>query len=306
MRWLVAGGGAAGQVHVAAIERTPRATLAGVVDPFAPADFKDLATALRQAKPDAIVIAAPNDCHLALAMEAIDSGIPVLCEKPVGRRVSDALRILDYAAGKNVAVGVVLNQRTYASTRWVRGLIAAGTAEARAVSFSGAVPRLTRWHTDTARSGGGVLRTIAIHALDLLVWWLGEPTEVEAKLGGGHPETVVSVTGRFAGDRIGSVNISAIADTGMGPVRCIIDGEHNRVVIDGHRVTDYRGLPAPPEAEPFDPSLKYGPGHLNLIGEATETIAENGNFPISLAEALPTLKLIEQIYIGAGRLLPVN
>jgi predicted dehydrogenase len=169
------------------------------------------------------------------------------------------------------------------------------------VSFAGAVPRLSRWHVDTARSGGGVLRTIAIHALDLLLWWLGDPLNVSAELGGGPAETVVSVVARFAHDRIGTVQISALADTGAGPVRCVIDGEQNRVVIDGHRVVDHRGLPAPPDAEEHDPALKYGPGHLNLVADATAALAAGRPFPIALTDALPTLRVIDQVYRAAGR-----
>ncbi|MBM3513190.1 MAG: Gfo/Idh/MocA family oxidoreductase [Alphaproteobacteria bacterium] len=305
-RWLVVGAGQAGQCHIAAIARTPGAALAGIVDPVLTAAdvpiYRDIADGLKSARPDAVIVAAPNDLHRDIALTAIEAGIPVLCEKPVGRVVADADAIAERAIAKNVPAGVVLNQRTHACNRWVKNLIAHGSLEARSVMFSGAVPRLARWHSDLARSGGGALRTIAIHAVDLLVWWLGEPLSIDAHLGGDGAETVVAVTGRFAHGRIGSVHISAVADQGAGPVRCVIDGVANRIVIDGHRVTDHRGLPAPPAAEAHDPALKYGPGHLNLIAEASAALGAGRGFPIALVDALPTLRQIEQIYISTGRL----
>lgn len=304
VRWLVAGAGHAGQCHIAAISRTSGAALAGIVDPVLTTAevpiYRDIAEGLMAAKPDAVIVAAPNDFHRDIAIAAIDAGIPVLCEKPVGRSVADAVAVVARAAAKNVPTGVVLNQRTHACSRWVKDLMAAGTLEARSVMFTGAVPRLGRWHIDPLRSGGGALRTIAIHAIDLLVWWLGEPLSIDTQLGGGMAEDVVAVTGRFAHGRIGSVHISAVADQGTGPVRCVIDGEKTRVVIDGHRVVDHRGLSAPPAAEAHDPALKYGPGHLNLIAETTSALAAGCGFPIGLSDALPTLRLIEQIYVSAG------
>lgn len=307
VRWLVVGAGQAGQCHMAAIAKTPAAVLAGVVDPAAAPGiagpvFRDLGDGIAKTKPDAVIIAAPNDLHRALARQAIDAGLPVLCEKPVGRTVTDAEDICAYAEARGVPAGVVLNQRTHASSRWVHDQIASGRIAARSVSFAGAVPRLGRWHIETARSGGGALRTIAIHALDLMLWWLGEPTEISAQLGGGVAEDVVSVTGRFKHGRIGVVNISAVADIGAGPVRCVIDDEHTRVVMDGHRVIDHRGLPPPPAAEAHDPALKYGPGHLNLIADATAGFASGRGFLIPLTDALPTLRLIERLYVSSGRI----
>jgi hypothetical protein len=83
-------------------------------------------------------------------------------------------------------------------------------------------------------------------------------------------------------------------------MRCVIDGEGDaRIVIEGHAVTQVTNLPEPPMLEPADPALPYGPGHLAVIRESTAGLESGTGFPVTLEEALPSLRLVERAYACA-------
>lgn len=59
--------------------------------------FESLAAALKEAKPDLIAIATPVGSHFPLAMEALESGCHVLCEKPLAGTVAEASKLVEAA-----------------------------------------------------------------------------------------------------------------------------------------------------------------------------------------------------------------
>jgi predicted dehydrogenase len=304
IRWLLVGAGQAGQCHLAAIANDPAAELAGVVslDPL-PADFEnvydDITKAAAATSPDAIVLATPHDTHVPLALETLGLGLPLLCEKPVGRNADEARQVLAAANGLGVPVGVVLNQRAVVHHRWVNSLIANDQLKPRSIAFRGTLARLTGWHADARKTGGGVLRIIGLHYLDLLRWWLGEPETLRAVIGGGSSEERVRVTMAFASGAIGSLELTAERDQSLGPVTCSIESEHARVELNGHVVTAVQGLPEPPSPESGDDALIFGPGHQAVISEATAALAKGSAFPVRLADALPSLELVDRVYASA-------
>lgn len=304
INWLVVGAGAAGRCHIEAIARTDGAALVGIVDPAgvdseAPV-YAGLAHALDAARPDAVIVATPNDTQVELASQALAAGLPVLCEKPVGTRVADAERVIARAESAGVTAGVVLNQRAQAHCRWIKGLIEDGTLRPQHVTFTGDVTRLMGWHRDPARSGGGALRTIGIHFLDLLLWWLGPVRDVDATLTGSpREEDCFDVRLSFANDSTASVQIDAVKEQGIGPVQCVIEGEAQRIEMTGHAITAVSRSPDPPKAETYDPALFFGPGHETVVAEATAALTACKPFPVPLTEALPVLRLIEGVYKAA-------
>jgi predicted dehydrogenase len=304
IRWLLVGTGQAGRCHLEAIARTAEANLAGVVTRDLPPPgvgpvFPALGDAVRAVAPDAVILATPHDTHLALALEALDLGLPVLCEKPVGTRVEDARQILQAATRTGLPVGVVLNQRAALQHRWIHGLIGSGAVQPRSIRFSGAFARLGGWHADPERAGGGLLRVIGLHYLDLMRWWLGEPETVAAVTGGGPAENRADVLLRFAAGAIGSLYLSAVRHRSAGPVRCVIEAPAAKLTLAGHLITHAAGLPEPPAAEPWEPALAYGPGHEAIVAEATAALAQGRALPIPLEDALGSLELLERVYRAA-------
>lgn len=305
IRWLVVGSGRVGTCHIAAIRQTENAELAGIVtlDQDGSSDaphFDVLEDAIEATQPDAVVIATPHDSHRELAIEAIDAGVSVLCEKPVGRNAAEAADIADLARANGIWAGVVLNQRACTHPRWIRMLVDEGRFRCRAVSIHGALPTLRGWNADPLRSGGGILRTVGIHYLDLLCWWFGEPELVAAALAGEPVDDLVRILGRFPGGVEASLDLTAIGEPGLGPVSILLQSDRGHVRLSGHQVTDYRGVPKPPDTKLVPDTLVYGPGHLTIIRESTDGLLNGRGFPMPLEAHLPLLSLIDTIYAEAA------
>ena len=50
---------------------------------------------IHDAEIDALIIASPDETHAALAIAAVERGLPTLCEKPLATSVADARRVVD-------------------------------------------------------------------------------------------------------------------------------------------------------------------------------------------------------------------
>lgn len=305
IRWLVVGAGAVGRAHAAAIARVEGASLAGfvsvdpVADPGVPV-FESLPAALEALRPDAAVIATPHDTHRALGAAALAAGVPTLFEKPVGRSTDDARALAALARQRGVSAGAVLNQRACRHHAWIAGLVRDGRLRVNSVSFTGALARLGGWHADPARAGGGLLRTIGIHYVDLLRWWLGEVVAVQALLSGAPAEDRVVAAMRFDSGALGGLQIAATAPRSLGPMRAMIEAEGARLELHGHVLVRAEGVPEPPPAEAPDPGLAYGPGHLAVIRDATAALAAGRGFPVTIDDALPALELVDRLYVTAA------
>ena len=58
------------------------------------------------------------------------------------------------------------------------------------------------------------------------------------------------------------------------------------------------GAPAPEED---DTALIFGPGHQAVINEASAALAAGRGFPVTLADALPSLALVDRAYACANQ-----
>lgn len=102
--------------HLAAIAKAPGATVVGIADPLAdaaelqgliPADARlvpDVATLLKDARPDVVHIVTPPHTHCAIARTLIEAGVHVYVEKPFAMSKAEADEILTLAARHGVQV----------------------------------------------------------------------------------------------------------------------------------------------------------------------------------------------------------
>lgn len=303
IRWLVVGAGQAGKCHIAAIDQVAGAELAGVVDTNVDIDataptFENLAAAIAEVKPNAVIIATPNHTQLAMARAAIEVGLPVLCEKPVCTSFEEAKALADVSDQMKVPVGVVLNQRAQLHSRWIKGLIHSGVFVPERIIFSAELPRLTGWHADPAKSGGGLLRTIGLHYIDILIWWLGQASLQHAKLAGSPQENDIDIGLEFSTGCHAEIKMTAADEAGSGPVACVLESENARLEMLGHEITSVDNMHEPPLLEPMGKGLFFGPGHHTVIEEATASLAQSNRFPVSVTDVFPALSLIEEIYAG--------
>src|ERR1700736_5323666 len=90
-----------------------------------PLAFDSAQDLCRAPEVDAIFVTTPNACHLKDVLTAIDSGKPVLCEKPMGVSADQCRQMVEAARKAKVLLGVAQVFRFEESTAGLRDRIAA-------------------------------------------------------------------------------------------------------------------------------------------------------------------------------------
>ncbi len=193
MRVGVIGLGRAGRVHLEAWRALPDVEIVAVADPSpgvveaarAEGLYATPATRELLGMPglDAVSICAPPVHHTPLAIAALDRGLHVLCEKPLGVRSDGAMRMIRAAARTGRRLLIATKFRHVPDVIAARELIAVGAIGrplAFEIDFSSRVDMSGRWNALRSIAGGGVLIDNGSHAFDLAAFLLGRVTNVHA------------------------------------------------------------------------------------------------------------------------------
>lgn len=133
---------------------------------------------LLQADLDAVVIATPSALHAEQAAVALENGLAVFCQKPLGRNAAETARVVDAARKNDRLLGVDLSYRWVTGVRKIHELCAQrefGAIHAVDLAFHNAYGPDKPWFYDPQLSGGGCLIDLGIHLVDLALWNLGFP-----------------------------------------------------------------------------------------------------------------------------------
>ena len=128
---------------------------------------------------DGLVIATPSILHAAQAARALDRGLAVFCQKPLGRDAQETSQVVESARTADRLLGVDLSYRFIPGMIAIRDLITAGElGDIFGVNlvFHNAYGPDKSWFYDRSQSGGGCLLDLGIHLIDLCLWSLDWPT----------------------------------------------------------------------------------------------------------------------------------
>ena len=200
-RALLVGTGSVAESHVRAIESTRgRVTLSGAVEIDAErlqafgarhklsATCTDYATALRELRPDLVLIAAPPALHASMTIAALESGAWVLCEKPYCASLAELDRIDDAERRTGRFAACVFQQRFASSTAHLRRLAEEGllgrplVAVCHTLWFRDATYYAAPWRGKWRTELGGPTMGLGIHAMDHLLHLLGDWSEVQSAI----------------------------------------------------------------------------------------------------------------------------
>jgi predicted dehydrogenase len=154
-----------------------------------PDALTDLDAALGRDDVDAVTIATPPSTHATIAIASARAGKHVLCEKPFALSTDEAETMLDAATAARVTHLVGHEFRWAVDRATVGRAISTGAiGEPRFATFVSYVPlvadpaaKVPSWWFDPA-AGGGWLGASGSHVVDQIRAWLGEFTEVSARL----------------------------------------------------------------------------------------------------------------------------
>ena len=136
---------------------------------------------------DGVVIATPSALHAEQSIRALQSGMAVFCQKPLGRTGLETAEVIERARSVDRLLGVDLSYRHLTELQRVRELVQGGAlGEIFGVDlvFHNAYGPDKEWFYKRSLSGGGCVIDLGIHLVDLALWILGFPkvTEVSSQL----------------------------------------------------------------------------------------------------------------------------
>lgn len=274
---------------------------------------------------DAIAICTPSGQHAAQTIAAARAGKHVLVEKPMAITLSDADAMIKACREAGVQLGVSLQRRAESPFREIHQAIAGGDLGQltqgvlsmpyfRPQSYYDSAAWRGTWSLD----GGGALMNQGIHMIDLLVWYLGDPVEVQAQ--GGtlthdiEVEDSVVATLTFEGGASATVLATTTAAPGA-PHRLEIYGENGFIQVEGEnivrralvdeslRTTDLKVAGAAKDAgAASDPRGIKIDGHIGIYRDFLAAIREDCPPMVDGNEGRRSLAAVLAIYEAAGLL----
>jgi predicted dehydrogenase len=178
-----------GQHRMRAIAESGVAEIAAICDPVpeALASARELApgalpaSALQDmlhADLDGIVIATPSALHARQSIAALEHGLAVFCQKPLGRNALEVRQVIAAARSNDKRLGVDFSYRYCEGMQRVRQLVRSGelgSIYAAQLVFHNAYGPDKPWFYDARQSGGGALMDLGTHLVDLALWVLDFP-----------------------------------------------------------------------------------------------------------------------------------
>ena len=273
LSWLVVGVGDITRKRVLpAILAEPRSRLAGIVtrdpakaEPYGVRSWSDLDSALAASDATVVYVATPVFLHAPQTIAALRAGRHVLCEKPMALNYAEALAMQQASEDTRYTLGIAYYRRMYPKVDRARELIEAGVigrpvfAEATSHDWFNPLGTSRAWLADPKLSGGGPLRDIGSHRIDLMNYLFGKPINAI-----GHMTTLVQP--------LEVEDNATVMIEYEGGVRSVVDVRwHSRVVRDEFRV---RGTDGEIDLSPLNGPELVHPGGVERIAAP-----ENPHYP---------------------------
>jgi predicted dehydrogenase len=279
----------------------PEVEVAAVADPAVP-DALDSLDELLERELDGVVIATPSALHAEQALTALDAGVAVFCQKPLGRTAAEAQRVVEAARAADRLLAVDLSYRFTRAAEAVRRLDL-GDVQVVEAAFHNAYGPDKPWFYERARAGGGCAIDLATHLVDLILWTLGWPEvgAVDARTrhrGGYDVEDYAIATLELAGGATASVACSwnlpagreCVLETryygsGGGAGVRNVDGSYYDLVAEAYDGTRTRTLVEPPD--------DWGG---RAIGDWARRLGRGDRFDEEVAHVVEVARVIDRVY----------
>ncbi|HSB40505.1 MAG TPA: Gfo/Idh/MocA family oxidoreductase [Methylomirabilota bacterium] len=269
-----------------------------------PPIFTDYHQMLTETKPDFVLALGRHRQMARIAHDLLDRGLPFMMEKPMGLNAAEVEAVAEKATRLQAYVAVPLFQRYQPFAVRARQLL----ADKQLGPLSHIYVRLNRpgparypawdsaWMLDPAEAGGGCLRNLGSHGLDMFLHLTGEDArvtgaQISSRAHGQRVEDYASVLLRSASGILGTIEV------GNGFPRVGTDGEWKIAGRDGIltlkdgvlKLATAQGdetTPCP------DDEIRYYPA----IRDALDAWRRGAAPPIGVQDCLRAVRLIDQAY----------
>jgi predicted dehydrogenase len=340
----IVGCGIIGLNHARAILRHPDLAIVALVDavPAAADSLADtivaeggvdrprvheaLSDALADGDIDVTVICTPSGLHVSLAEAALAAGTHVVIEKPLDVSLPRAREILELsrrARRDGLVVSVISQHRFDPASQVVAraahsgefGRLTSGVASVawwRSQEYYDSGEWRGTWELD----GGGAVMNQGVHTVDLLVWFLGRPVELEARTAllaheRVEVEDIAVATIRFESGALGVLHATTAAYPGLS-VRIQVHGDRGSAIIDDDQLEYFATAESGSEANRAADLVPAGEvrggergpdhfvvGHLRQYEDIVAAIRERREPGVTVADAFLSLAVVRAVYLSA-------
>jgi 1,5-anhydro-D-fructose reductase (1,5-anhydro-D-mannitol-forming) len=233
------------EVQVAAVWDHDRARGAGVAQPLGARVVDAPQDIWADASIDGVFLLAETDRHEALVLEGAAAKKPMFVEKPLGVSARAAWRMADALTAAGVIFHTGYRTRSEAVFVFLREQIRQGilgrVTRIRYINGHGFLLQNAfgpehQWMTDPAQAGGGAFLDLGTHAIDSVLWLMGEQVESATSITGRGTlnygpacEEFGEGLMRFGSGAIGSV-AAAWVDVDQ-PIRCTVSGTEGHAYV---------------------------------------------------------------------------
>lgn len=323
------GCGHIGKRHAEMVNRNPEAELVALADtsskdllgienfnvPF----FQSIEALLSSGiEIDVVNICTPNGLHAEQSILALEKGIHVVCEKPMGLSKVECENVIFKALQMSKQVFCVMQNRYSPPSIWIKDVVSKGVlGEIFMVQLNCFWNRDERYYKSDGWKGkqaldGGTLFTQFSHFIDIMYWLFGDIKNIQGKFSDFNHAHLTDfedsgiVNFDFINGGIGSINYStAVANQNLESSITII-GSKGSVKIGGQymnevevcNIKDYEM----PEIEESNPPNDYGQykgsaaNHHYIIENVVDTLKGRTTMTTNALEGLKVVEIIERIY----------
>lgn len=315
LRVAVIGLGTVSIVHLRGIIQSEMAELVAVCDinpskstitgntPF----YTDYQEMLDQEELDVVHVCLPHYLHDTVTLEVAKRGIHVLCEKPVTVNLERSQALVDNLAELNndVKVAICFQNRLNASVIELKRILQEEDTTG-VVAVKGLVAwyrgkeyyEEKPWRGTIEQAGSGTIINQSIHTLDLLHYVIDDQwVDVRASV---HNildydiEVEDSASANFTFEKgAHGLFYATNAYYGNDSVELQVVTKKSRYTIKDNKLFNDEWQCLAEDAKLPDSKIYYGPGHQDCMEEFYKAINEDTNDYCSVADALPTMQMID-------------
>ncbi len=267
----IVGCGYIGGVHASALTEVTGARLIGVAsrneqkvralaEQYNCASFTDYRKMLARDDLDVVCIATPSGAHAEIAIDAARARKHIVCEKPLEITLKRIDAMLAAAKRHRVKFAGIFQSRFGEGAQTVKRAVEQGRLGK--LTLCDAYIKWWRdqnyydsggWRGTWEMDGGGALMNQSIHAIDLLQWLAGMPSEITALTATrAHKrievEDVAVASLRFKSGALGVIEGTTAALPGFAK-RIELSGDRGTVILEDDRIACWKFADEKPEDE---------------------------------------------------------
>lgn len=295
----------------------------------APAVYADYRRMLKEIHPDIVTIATESGYHPRIAINCLNAGAHVICEKPLALSTKDADAMIAASKANNRKLALCFQNRFNTPVQRTRRALEAGRFGKmlhgmiqirwnRNESYYSQAPWRGTWALD-----GGTLMNQCTHGIDLLQWMMGEDAvRVQAAtrryMRPIEAEDFGAAIIEFASGAVGILEGTAdVYPTNLTETLSLF-GTKGTVVIGGlatNKIETWRFADAAEVGDTEDrvlspsdkdPPSVYGYGHADLFSDVLDSIETGSELLVSGEKGKKALEIILAIYKSQKTGKPVD